>query len=133
MSALSDYAENKLLDHAVGTTSFTMPATVRVALFTTSASLANLEAGTLTGEVSGGSYARQTPTFSAASGGATSNTGTITFTNMPGAVTRFVALMDSATIGAGNVLFYGQLAADKTTTLGDTFTIAIGDLDVTLA
>ena len=131
MSALSNYLENELLDHALGTGSFTMPTTVRVALFNTSASLANLEAGTLTGEISGGSYARQTPTFSAASGGATANTGALTWTNMPADTVRFVAIMDAAT--SGNVLFYGQLTSDKTVGAGDTFTIAIGDLDVTLA
>lgn len=131
MSALSNYLENELLDHALGTGSFTMPTTVRVALFNTSASLANLEAGTLTGEISGGSYSRQTPTFSAASGGATANTGALTWTNMPADTVRFVAIMDAAS--AGNVLFYGQLTADKTVGAGDTFTIAIGDLDVTLA
>lgn len=130
MAGLSNYAENKVLDHVLGTTSYTMPSTVRVALFNTSGSLALLEAGTLTGEISGGSYARQTPTFSAASSGATSNTGALTWANMPADTVRYVAIMDAAT--TGNVLFAGQLTSDKVTGSGDTFTIAIGDLDVTL-
>lgn len=133
MTALSNYLENELLDHALGVGSFTMPTTVRVALFDTTASLANLEAGTLTGEVTGGSYARQTPTFSASSGGATSNTGALTWTNMPAVTVRFAAIMDSATAGAGNVLFYGQFGADRVVTAGESLTVAVGDLDVTLA
>ena len=36
MSALSDFAENKLLDHVLGTTSFTAPAKVYVGLHTSS-------------------------------------------------------------------------------------------------
>src|SRR5919202_828465 len=83
MGAFSDYLENKIIDHTLRNTTFTAPATVYIALFTSTASNAQLEANTLTNEVTGGSYARQSAAFSAASGGSTSNTGTVTFSNLP--------------------------------------------------
>ena len=72
----TDYAENKVLDHLNGKSSFTMP-TVYVALFTAAPS----DAGGGT-EVSGGSYARVATsgaTWAAASGGAASNAAAISF------------------------------------------------------
>lgn len=131
MAALSDYLENELLDHVLVNAAYTSPTTVYVALFTDTSTTAELEAGTLTNEVSGGSYARQAVTFSAASGGATANTGAVSFTNMPAVTVENIAIMDASS--AGNVLFGGALSASKTLNSGDTFTIAIGDLDVTLA
>ena len=64
----SNYLENKLIDHSLGTTTFTKPTTVYAALYTVAPS--DSSAGT---EVTGGSYARQAITFSAASSGSTSN------------------------------------------------------------
>lgn len=55
MTGFSDYSARKILDHIVGKTSFTMPASF-VALFTVLPSDANAGAT----EVSGGSYARKT-------------------------------------------------------------------------
>ena len=60
---LSDYLENKLIDHFLGTTSYTMPTPVYVALYTVTPS----DAGGGT-EATGGSYARQTAAFAASSG-----------------------------------------------------------------
>ena len=121
---LSNYLENKLLDHFLGTTSYTMP-TVYVALFT----VAPNDAGGGT-EVTGGSYARQTAAFSAAASGATSNSGNIDFTGMPACTTVAIALFDNST--GGNMLLWGTLTTNKTTDAGDTLRIATGDLDVTI-
>lgn len=124
---LTDTAENLVLDwiNVVGTpTRPTSP--LKVALVTANGT--DSAAGT---EVTGGSYARQSATFSAASAGATSNTGAITFTNMPAATVVGVEVWDSA--GTPVRLWYGALSANKTTGAGDTFTIAIGDLDLTIA
>lgn len=128
MAALSDYAENALLEHLLNNVALTSPTDVYVALFTSDSG--ELEAGTLTNEVSGGSYARQTAAFDAAASGATQNSGAVSFTDMPAVTVSHVAIMDAAT--AGNVLFHGALAASKTLNSGDTFTIATGDLDVTM-
>ena len=73
---LTNYAENKLLDHLLGTAAYTMPAQVYLALFT---AVGDQEAGTVT-EVATGAYARQAIDFSAAASGATSNSGVVSFT-----------------------------------------------------
>lgn len=124
--ALSNYAENKLLDHILGTAAFTMPTQVYVALFTADN---GLESGVLTGEVSGGSYARVAVDFSAASGGVANPTATVTFpqaTGSWGTVTH-VALMDAPS--GGNVLLHGPLTQAKSVTAGQTAKFVAADLD----
>lgn len=134
MAAFSNYLENELLDHvlrgATTGTAYAQPAAVYVALFTSTATAAELEAGTITNEVTGGSYARQAVTFDAPAGGATANSAAVSFTSMPAVTVAFAAVMDATT--AGNVLFYGALTANKTLNAGDTFTINAGDLDITV-
>ena len=122
---LSNYLENKLIDHFLGTTTFTKPSAVYVALFTVAPD--DTGGGT---EVSGGSYARQTATFTAASSGATSNDSNIDFVNMPAATTVAIGIFDNLT--TGNLLLWGTLTANKTTDAGDTLRIATGDLDITI-
>jgi hypothetical protein len=127
MAEFSTYLENKIIDHLLRNQSYTPPTTVYVALFTADN---GLEGGTITGEVSGGSYARQSVTLSAASDGESSNTADITFPTATadwGTITH-VALMDAAT--AGNVLMHSALDASKTVNNGDTFKINAGDLDI---
>ena len=140
MSAASNFLENKVLDHVLrySTAPYTAPATLYVALFKENGStLTNLEAGTLTDEVStaGTAYARQSVTFSAASSGTSASSGTVTF---PTATANFgtvtaIAIMDGDTEGAGNVLFYGNLTSSKTIETGDTFQISSTNLTVSLA
>ena len=129
MAALSNYLENALINHVLRNSALTSPTTVYVALFTSDAG--ELEAGTLTNEVSGGSYARQAVTFGAPTNGATSNTGAVSFTDMPAGTVTHAAIMDAST--AGNVLFHAALTQSKTLNAGDTFTLASGDLDASLA
>jgi|TARA_S200002703_G_scaffold148725_1_gene145673 hypothetical protein len=144
MSAASNYLETKLLDHSLGTASFTSPSTIYVGLFKSTVdaatTLANLEAGTLTDEVptSGSTaYARQTITFNSASspGGTATNNGAVTFTTATanwGDVTH-LALLDGGTAGAGNVLYAGALDSTKTVETGDSFVIQDANLTITLA
>jgi hypothetical protein len=136
MAAFSDYLENELLDHILRAATYTAPSSVWIALHTADN---GLEAGTLTGEVSGGAYARvevggaSGRTFSAAASGTTDNDQDITFTTATadwGTVTH-MSIMDAST--AGNVLFHGSLTVSKTVNNGDTFKFNAGDLDVTLA
>jgi hypothetical protein len=138
MSAFSDYYENKIIDHMMRNQAFTPPATVYLALFT---SVTGLEANSgITGEVSGGSYARQAVTLAAPSpAGVTSNSADITFpaaTASWGTVTH-VALVDhatNATWGSNvNVLMFGALTAQKIIGQDDTFQILAGDLDMTVS
>lgn len=140
MSAASNYLENKVLDHVLGegARDFTSPGTLYVALFKENGStLSNLEAGTLTDEIStsGTAYSRQGVNFSAASSGTAASNGTVTWTTATaswGTVTA-VAIMDSGTAGAGNVLFYGNLSTAKAIENGDTFQISSTNLTVSLA
>jgi hypothetical protein len=122
---LSNYLENKVLDHILGTTSYTMPSTVYVALYTAAPN----DAGGGT-EVSGGSYARQTAAFDAAASGATQNTANIDFINMPSSTVVAIGIHDALT--SGNLLIWGTLSTSKSLDLGDTLRIATGDLDISL-
>lgn len=130
MSAASDYLENAVLNHVLGGANYTPAVTLYIGLWTADG---GLEQGTLTGEVSGGSYARQTVTFDAAAAGSSSNSATVTFpaaTANWGTITH-VAVMDAAT--AGNVLFHGAVTTSKTIETGDTFQISAGNLTISLA
>ena len=139
MSAASNYLENALLDHVLTATAFAQPSRY-IALFnnTSGNALTNLEAGTLTDEVStsGTAYARQSVTFAAASGGSSATNATVTFPAATGAgfgsVTH-VAVMNSDVEGSGNVLFYGAVTTAKQIDAGDTFQISSGNLTISLA
>lgn len=122
---LSNYLEDKLIDHFLGTTTYTKPSAVYVALY----SVAPTDSGGGT-EISGGSYARQTATFTASSGGATSNDANIDFTNMPAVTVVAIGIHDN--VSAGNLLLWGTLTTNKTTDAGDTLRIATGDLDISI-
>jgi len=122
---LSNFLENKLLDHFLGTTSYTAPSSVKVALMT----VAEDDTGTAGTEVSGGSYARQTAAFDAAASGATQNSANIDFTDMPACTVVGIAIYDGTT---GDFLVHGTLSANKTLDAGDTLRIATGDLDISI-
>jgi hypothetical protein len=135
MSAASNYLENKVLDHVLTATAYTQPSTRYLALFTNTSTNAatNLEAGTLTDEISGNAYSRKTVTFAAASGGTSATNATVTFdaaTGNWGTITH-VAVMDAAT--SGNVLFWGAVTTPKTIENGDTFQVSSGNLTISLA
>jgi hypothetical protein len=139
MSAASNYLENKVLDHVLTATAYTQPGTRYLALFinTSGNAAANLEAGTLTDEVStsGSAYARKAVTFAAASSGTSATNATVTFdaaTANWGSITH-VAVMDGGTAGSGNVLFWGAVTTAKTIETGDTFQVSSGNLTVSLA
>lgn len=143
MSALSDYLENKLVDHVLRGQAYTPPATVYVALFTAAPS----DAGGGT-EVSGGAYARVavtsglaawagtqsagSTTASSGTGGQTSNNAAITFpapTASWGTVTHF-GIYDAST--GGNLLIWSALSSPKSINDGDAApSFAAGALTVT--
>ena len=139
MTAASNYLENKVLDHVLTSTGYTQPSTRYLALFTNGSGNAatNLEAGTLTDEVStsGTAYARKSVTFASASGGTSATNATVTFdaaTASWGTITH-VAVMDGGTAGSGNVLFWGAVTTSKTIDTGDTFQVTSGNLTISLA
>jgi len=136
-NAASNHVEDLTLDFWLKANSATTsaPSTVYVALFygTAAGVLTNLEAGTITDEITLGSYARQSVTFGTVSGGSVSNSANVTF---PTATANYdgdvicLAIMDAST--SGNVLFAGELTVSKTVTTGDQFQIASGNLTVSL-
>ena len=128
MSAMSDYLENEILDHILGTGAYTMPTTVYVGLSTGSFNDDN--SGT---ELSGSNYARESISFGAASSGTASNDAAVEFnaaTGSWGTVSHF-GIFDALT--SGNLLIHGALTASKVIDTGDILKIAIGDMDITAA
>lgn len=128
MSALSDYLENKLVDHVLRGTGFAAPANVYVALFTGNPTDANNGI-----EVAGGSYVRQQASFVAPSDGATTNNADITYpiaTADWGNVTHF-GLYDAQT--GGNLLIHGAFSVAKPVLNGDQYIIRNADLDITFS
>lgn len=144
MSALSDYAENAIIDHIFRGITFTAPTELHFALYTGAPS--DSGGGT---EVSGGSYARaqldpsasnyrntQNSGTGASSGtsGQTANAAAITFPTPSGnwGTATHVGVFDAAS--GGNLIAQGALAAPKTINNGDPApTFPIGTLTFTLA
>ena len=154
MTAASNYLENEVLDHVLGEggRNYTSP-TLYVALFCEKSSgvVAALESGDATTgssanwgyyEVNNGNYARRPVGFAAASSGSAASNETVTFAQAnanydtagsAGNTVTHIALVDHASGGSGNVLFYGALSVSKTVTNGDTFQINSGSLTISLA
>lgn len=131
MANLSTYLSDKLLDHAMGSTAYTMPTTY-LALFTTNPTM---PAGTGGTEVSGGSYARVAiaSDWAAASAESKSNNVTISFaaaTANWGTVVG-VGIFDALT--GGNLLAAGALGSSQVVNSGGTFSITSGNLTVTFS
>lgn len=132
MTAKSDFLENRTLDRNLKNNaqfSYTSPTTTYAALFTADPT----EAGSLTNEVTGGSYARVAITWGTIASGSVSNSAIVQFATASaswGTVTH-VAIMDAST--SGNVMYYGALSAAKAVGIGDDVSFAIGTLTVTEA
>lgn len=129
--SFSDYLENKILDHVLrgdtGGTAFTQPAACYIGLFITNPTDANSGI-----EATGGSYARQLISFSAAAGGTISNSAQITFLEATadwGTVTHW-GIYDA--LSAGNLLTHGAFEASRQIFSGDQLVIKAGELDISL-
>ena len=140
---MSDYMENRMIDQIFRAQSFSFPGSLYFALFTTTPT--DTFTGSSAGEVTGGSYARQTivcgtATFyntqgttvgtSTGTGGTTSQVNAITY---PAATADWgtvvgILITDSGTTAAGNSLFWSNLVASKVVGNGDTFQFAAGNL-----
>ena len=124
MAGITNYLENKLLDHVLRGSSgaYTGPTTVYLALY--SAAPNDAGGGTEIG------VTRQSVTFSAASGGTIANSGSISFSSMPAVTVSHVGVFDAST--SGNLLFHGALTSSAAVADGDTFTIQANDLQISL-
>lgn len=131
MAAASDYLENKLLDHALGKASYTMPSNVYVSLHTGSPLDDNSGANEVS--TSGSGYVRKAAAWASASSGSSSTNATITFdaaTSNWGSITH-IGIYDASS--TGNLLFHGAVTTAKTIETGDTFQISSGNLTISLA
>jgi hypothetical protein len=139
---LSTYLAHKLLELMFKNTAYAKPATW--VAFATSA-IEDTDDGSAMDEVStsGTAYARvqvninggSSPTWDLAASGVVDNTHAVTFptaTASWGTITS-VAIMDSTTEDAGNVLFYDNAIADQAVGTGDTCSFAIGALDIEMS
>lgn len=137
MSAFSDALETSLLNHLLRATAYTPLGTVYLGLFTADPG----ESG-VTGEVSGGSYARVAITNNAtnfpqcATSGVPTKTNGATFTFPTasaawGTVTHW-ALYDSAVGGTNVMLVHGTLNESRYVAIGDPPKIAAGEMTIVL-
>ena len=130
MGAATDYLELKLLDHSLGTASYTKPTTVYLGLHTTNPG----ETGSTTGEVStsGTAYARQVVTFAAAASGSAASNATVTFSAATASwgTIGYISINDAST--GGNMLYYGAVTTSKAIDTGDTFQVTSGNLTISL-
>jgi len=140
MSKMSNYLENKLIDHIFRNITFTKPTSLAVALCT--ATPTDYSTGATIAEVPNrNGYARisissNTTNWSAAESenGTTYNKTAITFgspTGVWGTITS-IAILDSATWGEGNVLFWSNIDTPQAINLGKTFSIPIENLTIQL-
>lgn len=125
--ALSVYAKNKILDHALGGTAWTQPVPW-ISLHTAD------PGATGAGEVAGGAgpYRRQSAAgkFAAAAGGSKASNAVLDFPGMPAVTVTHVGIWDAAT--AGNFIEGGALhQSKKIANVGDMFRLTTTDLVVT--
>ena len=138
MTAMSNYMENKLIDHICRDTAWAQESGLYVGLVGKYVA-ADLEAGTITQEISGNAYARVSvkgdSNWSAGgTNGLTDNDNAIEFVTAAGGDWGHVSgLFLSNASTAGDVILYGALTAVKLVEDGDQFVIAAGDLDITFA
>ena len=144
MSDMSDFMEAALLNHIFRTTPFTQPTVMAVALLTTAAVDADtgqFTTGTGVEVTNANAYVRQdigsldADWTAPAAAGIIDNVAEIAFPTATGAWGTVVALglVSSVTYDAGDLYFHKTLGTSKVVGDGDTFKIAIGDLDVTFA
>lgn len=127
MAELSNYLENKLLDHVLRSENFTSPTTVFVGLFTSDPGDDNT--GT---ECTGGAYARQILSVTTATAGIVTSSADV---NFPQATTAWgtishLGLLDAVT--SGNLLMHTPLTTSRVIETGDVIKIATGSLTASL-
>jgi hypothetical protein len=121
----SSYADNKLIDHLLGSGTYTKPDKY-VALYVGDPAGSGTEVST-----SGSAYARQSATFSIAANVAT-NSANIEWSAATSAwgTVDYIAIYDAST--GGNMLVTSALTYAKTISSGDVLRIPTSNLSVTL-
>ncbi|MBT7338989.1 MAG: hypothetical protein HN802_04805 [Candidatus Jacksonbacteria bacterium] len=126
MSKFSDFLEDKILNITLkGATAYNC-STPYVELYTANPS--DSGGGTVLADAN---YVIQAVTFGTVSGGAVSNSAAVTYPALnAGATITGMAIFDDAS--STNMLYWAPLDASVTLSAGNIFSIAVGDLTVTL-
>jgi hypothetical protein len=138
MASFSNYAEKKVLNHALGKGAWTMPTTIALALCTVVPT--DTSTGATLTEANYTGYARKViaaAALSEAVEGAPSeikNAEALTFPECTAGSSTVVgyAVLDSSTLGAGNIITWGTVTSTAITTTQTPATIPANGLVVTL-
>ncbi len=128
MAQMSDYLENKLIDHVFRNTTYAQAGTVYLALYSSDPTDADI--GT---ELVGDGYSRQVAAFIAPSDGSTSNVGDITF---PAATANWVTITHVGlrdAITDGNLLMHQALMSPVDVLDTNNFRMPLGQFTLTFA
>lgn len=124
---MTNYLENKVLQGTVGNATYTAPATVYMALYSTTNT--KTTAGT---EIAGNGYSRQSVAFGTAALGEITSTGNVSFSASGNAwpIVVSAAIMDASS--AGNMLYFYNGPA-RLVNAGDTLEYATGEITITIS
>ena len=123
--SMSDYLENEILDHTLGVGSWSSPATIYLACYTSDPT--DADTGT---EATGGGYARQAMAFNTASAGSTDNNAVVAFAAASatlGTLSHW-GLCDAVT--GGNLLWHGDFDTAKHIGSGDQAKVNTSDIGI---
>lgn len=122
-SKKSSYLAEKIVEHIVDEASYSAPATLYLALYTSDPTKDDTGV-----EVTGGSYARQAIAFDPAANGEVASNAALSFTSMPAGTVTHWGIRDASS--GGNLLYFGSFDIPVAVTGGSTFTVASGDLSI---
>lgn len=126
--AMSNYLSNALANAVVRNVSYTSPANVYVALYSTAPTVST--AGT---ELTGNGYSRQNVTFSAPSSGAANSNVAVTFGPATGnAWPAAIAMSVTDASTGGNILYFKSISP-QIVDVGDSLTLSSGNITVTMS
>lgn len=128
---MTTFSRNAVLNSFFRNTGFTQPVTVFIALFTVAPTVAG--GGT---EVTGGSYARTSMAFAAASAGTILSNADCTFptatADWAAGATKVVAWAAMDALTSGNMWWFGSFAASQNVLNGQTVKITSGSQQMSI-
>ena len=131
---MSKYLEAQILSHVLRGAAYTAPSTIYVGIVSENATEEELEAGTLTHEVTGYIGNRKSTTWASLSvvDGKTQtvNSQELNFVSVPQTNLEYLIIVDAA--AGGNVLWWTKMPSKKFVNAGDTVTINIATLIVNI-
>ena len=125
--AMTNYLSNALANAVVRNTSYTSPATVYCALYSTPPTVST--SGT---ELSGSGYSRQAVTFNAPSAGTAASNVAVTFGPASANWTAAVAMGIVDASSSGNILYFKTIATQVVLS-GASLVLGTGNITVTMS